>query len=97
MSFETTGIVGICEDELGFLDLLEASQREMRKRRRTKDAPTQTPRTIHKRRPKIAVGLDNWSFMSVSFSSLSSVFFFWGVSREIKNKEKVGVMIVESV
>lgn len=45
------------------LERLKASQMEMRKRMRTMAAPTQTPRTTHKRRPKMEVVLESWSFI----------------------------------
>lgn len=76
ISLQTTGIVfvfafafvvGISDDELRFeLELLrfEMSQREMRKRRMTKAAPTAIPITTHKRIPKMEVGLESWSSMN---------------------------------
>lgn len=48
------------------LERLKASQIEMRKRRRTMAAPTQTPRTTHRRRPKMEVGLESWSFIAAA-------------------------------
>lgn len=33
---------------------------------RTMAAPTQTPRTTHRRRPKMEVGLESWSFIAAA-------------------------------
>lgn len=59
ISLESIGMVELlCLEEVAVLRF-EVIQSEMRKRRRTKAAPTQTPRTTHKWRPKIEVGCES--------------------------------------
>lgn len=50
------------EEEAAELLRLEMNQRDIRKSTRTIAAPTHIPSTTHKRKPKIEVRFESWSF-----------------------------------